>query len=667
MFDLSVLPNAGIKSATLTLHVVTAPTNNRTYGAYLLTSFWDGTNTSWTNRASGTAWGAAGGDLYGMVTSTAAVTTASAGTSISWTLTRDVQSWYNSTANFGTLIRDQTENSGTVRTTIFSSKQDATPANRPSLTINYLQNVRNLTVTPGNSSITLNWTSPATMTALPGATLLEPYVGVVILRRATAPVDKSSAPADGTNPASIALCSTVGNGTVVYTGAGTSFADNTCGGLTNGTMYYYKVFLYDTLFNYTSSPAGLAAPREGSSTYTAEVGAMPNPAGSTQAPAWMVATHSTTLAAPGLVPGSQVDIGADTDQLFGLDASSGLRIYPAVALGGIISGRPPVLDAGDASIAKQAAYVTAQDGFIYAVDTVTGQILWLVNPTGAAANLFQGGAAVQVKTYSGAGFTLANDLVVAGTRNGGTTSANRIVGLNGNTGATIWTYTGSAGATTALDIISSTPTVDYIHNAIWVTSHSNAGAAQRNLWKLNPVTGAVLFGTNLGGTDIDSSPSLTYSSDVLFVGTNAGILYAINPVSGATLGSINVGDGALRGFPYIVDDVSPFRVVVSGSTKVHAVRFTAATNTFTSVWDSPAITSPSAPVVSVPNGKVYVGTGNGFIDELNMADGTIGKQRVVNTFYPAVVGDPGLDLALNRVYVSTTTNDQRAYGFTIPF
>ncbi|HWZ96286.1 MAG TPA: DNRLRE domain-containing protein [Candidatus Dormibacteraeota bacterium] len=676
VFDLSVLPNVGVKTATLTLRVVSAPSSTRTYRANYVTSLWNETGASWSNRlnaaSASTAWGAAGGDFnasIGSASNSASVTSGSA--TLAFTVTAAVQAWYNGGANYGLLVKDNTETGASVPTS-FSSNEDATPANRPQLTVTYLQNVSNLKAVPGNGSIALTWTNP---TLLSNATLLEAYSGVVILRRTGVPVDKASFPADGTAPS--ALCSTVGKGTVVFVGSATatSFTDNssdTCGAPANGTAYYYKVFTYDSANNYSSNPAGLSAPLDGGSTYTAEAGAVPNVAGSTQAPQWMIATHSSTLAPPALTPGSQVDIGSDTSQIFVLNSSTGARLYSNVSLGGIITGRSPILDSSDASIGKQIEYVACQDGYVYAIDTATGQVVWLTEPGGLTTNAFQGGAGVAVKKFTTSSYTLTDDLVVVGTRNGATTTANRIFGLDGNSGTVLWTYTGSTGSTTALDLISSTPLVDYTHNAIWVTSHSNGGSTQPNLWKLNPNTGAVLFQTNLGGADIDSSPVLSYNNDVVFVGNNNSILYAINPVTGgavtgSTVASFNANDGAIRGFPFVATSVAPYTIIISTATKVQAVSYNPTTNTFTSLWTSPTISSPSAPLVAFSLAKVYVGTGDGFLDELNLSNGALNKQVIVNTFYPAVVGDPALDTVSMQIYASTTTNDQRAYAFSIPF
>jgi hypothetical protein len=222
-----------------------------------------------------------------------------------------------------------------------------------------------------------------------------------------------------------------------------------------------------------------------------------------------------------------------------------------------------------------------------------------------------------------------------------------------------------------MDMVNSTPMVDYVNNAIWITSDSNNGSAQPNLWKINPNTGAVLWSTNIGGAgNIDGSPNLTPYGDVLFVGANNGYLYAINPTAtsptNAILGSYNAGDGPIRGAPYVTNVASPFSVVFTTNTMVQAVSFNKSNNTFTKLWNSQTFASPSAPAVY--NNFVYIGTGSDYVYELSLADGTLAGSRVVDTGNnPMYIGDPTLDVVLNRLYVTTTTNDQRTYAYTIPF
>jgi hypothetical protein len=100
---------------------------------------------------------------------------------------------------------------------------------------------------------------------------------------------------------------------------------------------------------------------------------------------------------------------------------------------------------------------------------------------------------------------------------------------------------------------------------------------------------------------------------------------------------------------------------------VHAVSFNKNTNTFTKLWDSATFTSPSAPVV-YNYSKVYIGTGSDIIYEIDLTSGNVTGQRVVDTGNnPMFIGEPSLDLVLNRIYVTTTTNDQRSYAYSVPF
>jgi putative pyrroloquinoline-quinone binding quinoprotein len=656
--DLSSLPNVAIKQAILKLHVTTAANRNGTYQARRVTSFFNESDVTWNTRVATTAWGAKGGDFSGTTTASFNITNAT--TVAQWDITADVQNWYNGTPNYGTLIKDATEgrNAANQVTTSFASKETALAGMAPELDVTFVQNVTNITAAPGNNSVTVSWAYPSPIgTVNPG----EPYVGVLILRRANFPVDKASVPTDTTDPA---MCSTVGSGIVVFDNStnATSFTDDNtdpCGAPANGTTWFYKVFLRDNLNYYASQPIA------NGSVFTEELSAMPNsPATNQQNSSWIAATFSTTLAAPALFPGSVIMVGSQTNLLFAVDANTGLRMYPPVSLGGPVNGRAPIIDSADSSLGVNVVYVADNDGLVYAVATDTGQILWVVNPNGATTNAFQGAGSVQLKSLSGGSYTLAHDLLVVGTRNGATTTGNQILGLDANTGATLWTLTGGILFTAAMDIISSAPAIDYVNNAVWVTSRSAGGTTQPSLWKLSPNTGAVLLQKNLGDTDAD--PSLSFLSDVLFVGNNAGTLYAINPVTGATLASFAGGDGAIVSYPVVLGSFSPYTVIFSGKTAVHAVTFNLATNTFTTAWPAPVtINVPSAPLAITGFTNVYVGSNDGKIHEINLATGVDGFDWNVNTGQPGFVGDPGIDLTLSRIYVSTT--DQRAYAFPIPF
>ncbi|MGH9864951.1 MAG: PQQ-binding-like beta-propeller repeat protein, partial [Candidatus Acidiferrales bacterium] len=538
--------------------------------------------------------------------------------------------------------------------TSFSSNDDPNPANAPSLTVFFVQNVANLTATPGNGQVQLSWSYPA-----PLGTVVEPNAGVVILRRANLPVDKFSAPRDGSNPR---LCSTIGNGTVVFNNArlATTFADNAfdrCGRPANGTTWFYKVFVKDSARNYSTNGAAAA----GSSVFTEEISATPS-ASTPQSSNWIAATFSTNLAPPSLFPASIVMLGTQTNLLIAVNPNTGLRSYPPVSLGGAISGRSPIIDAPDSSLKQSVIYVADQTGLAYAVATNTGQILWVVDPISKGGMPFLGAGSLVVKNFADPSYTRPDDLFVVGTRNSGTTLGNEIVGIDGNTGATIWQTVGATGSVPPMDIIVSTPVISFSRSTIWVTSHGNGSTSQPSLWNLDANTGKVLATANLG--DIDSSPVLTPDESLLFVGNNAGTVYAIDASTGAVQASFAGGDGAVVDYPLVIGFSSPYSIFFSGATGVHALRYDANAKTFTSVWNT-TVNTPSAPIGVFGFGAVFVGSNDGTIHELDIGGGTDIRDETANAGQPGFVGDPSLDLSLMRIYVSTT--DQRMYAFPFPF
>ena len=645
-FDLSPALSAGIKSATITLFMSTVPSATRTYTAHRVTRLWHEPKTSWKDRAQAGTWATPGGEFN--PTATDSVSTPATTGDMSWTITSNVQAWYSGTPNHGTLIKDSIEGVDPAFTGIFSSKEDATEANRPKLTLTFVQNVRSLTATPGNGSVTLSWSFPAVI-----GTVLEATTGTLILRKAGSPIAATTVPTDGTNPA---VGSIIGDATVVFNDStnATGFTDTT---VVNGTTYFYKVFARDSANNYSANAS--------SSALVPEIAATPS-ATAPEAPLWMADTGATTLAPPGLIPGTLVAAGSNSGLLVGLDASTGSpRIFP-ISTSGAISGRPPIIAAAVSSMATDMLYVHVQgDDRTYGLDGTTGELFWLDRIGNAAAPV--GGAAVQMKSLSGASFILANDLVISGSRRTATTTGNRVRAVDGNTGGRVWEALGADVGPPAIpnmDIISSTPFVDLTNNVVWVTSRSAGGTAQPSLWKFGTNGGATLPAPDLQGTlnlgDIDSSPTLTPASDFLFLGNNAGTLFAINPATVTTITSFAAGDGAIKGFPVVLGFVSPFTVIFSTDTRVHAVSFDG--TTFTSLWSTP-ISVPSTPISFTGLGKVYVGSSDGKIHQLNLSTGVDEAQRIVDT--TATVGDLSLDVTLSRIYVGATNG--RIFAFTFPF
>lgn len=691
-FDLSSVPSSGIKVATLSLWMSTAPTGtSRTYQARRVTSLWTESSASWTNRALCStctpawtaAWTAAGGDNSGAATSSTAMGTAS-GVFRTWDIAADVRQWYGGaapSANYGTLIMDSAESSGaTARTAIFSSNEEnVTPAHRPSLTLEFIQNVQGLATTAGDSQITLSWTYPP---QVPGSTVVSATNGVLILRVAGAGIPSTTAPTDGTVYTRNAGCTNnIAAATIIFSSSTlpTSFNDSAAGDNpncppANGTTYYYKVFVKDAANNYSHNQ-GATNP----SIYIPMTLGTPSATASLrQSAAWLASTGIATLSTPGVIPSNVVIIGAPSNIVSGIKPSDGTPMFGWVSVAGAINGRPPVLDASISSTGMNVAYVADADaslyGFVYGINAFTGDILWMTNPTGLATNNFLAGPGVVVKQSSdalGGGYSRMTDLVVVGTRSA-STSTNQVVGIDGNTGATVWTFTGG-GTNPAMDIVSSTPYVDYVNHAIWVTSRSNNGTGQPSLWKININTtgplATALATANLG--NISDSPIVTFTGDVLFVGNDAGTLYAINPTNAATLSSYAAT--SVIGSPILMTNSSPYTVVFTGGTggtTLTAITFDRSTNTFAATgagtWSTtmPGGCTPSAPIGFPGLAKIYVGCSDGNLYQFDAATGTNDGVRFLRGGGFGI-GDPTLDVELSRVIAGCTNS--RVFAFTFPF
>jgi uncharacterized repeat protein (TIGR02543 family) len=175
-----------------------------------------------------------------------AIFTADGYTQIRLDVTSSLQSWLaNPTLNQGWFLKgDQAVNWGYGDGIEFYGAGDATVTHRPKLVVTYLSSggdntppamVSKLQATPGSGQVTLSWTNPSD----------SDFNGVLILRKA------GVAPADPTD------------GTVVYDGIATNTQDQ---GLDNGKTYYYAVFAYDNLRNYSKKSWVQAIPQAGTGT-----------------------------------------------------------------------------------------------------------------------------------------------------------------------------------------------------------------------------------------------------------------------------------------------------------------------------------------------------------------------------------------------------------------
>ena len=554
----------------------------------------------------------------------------------------------------------------------FYGTRENIAANQPTLNLRYLRDVTMSAPTLGISEITLNWTFPS------GSTNAN-YDGVLFAKQAGT-VAPTFAPADGTTyltgaqpvagqfiAANTSLFSTV----TVFDENG----DNSI--ILPGTKYTYKAYTHDA----TAIPgaANSAAPHYSFGNTATQTNTTVAGGGANKD--WSYKTSATTLAAPALDPGNIVVTGGNDNAVHAMSASNGQRNYqPGGAIGvtgGTIQGRPPLIAAGDTSNPTcknvcAVAYVAAGDGKVYAFRTDTGAVLWTTGVlTTGAGSVFQAAPAVQVKSFAKATYTNAFDLVIVATRNAGSTTNNEVFGINGNTGAIVWTFNPGN-----MDLVNGTPYIDYLNNFVWVASRSAGGVAQPSLWKINTLgSGAVGSSATFNLGDTDQPPTQNFDGKVIYVTTNGGLLYAVRTDlancshSSAALGVTPVGFPVPIETAAVNDDVFFATAGAPGSvSKVH-VAYTAgacAPITFTvspGGWANPKITNPSSLIfTSFPQVEsMYVASSDGHLYKINATTGANSANLLVNL--GATIGDPSFDTVLQKFYVGDTAG--RVYSFDL--
>lgn len=124
-FDLSsILGGSDVTSATLTLCATVVPGSIRTYKVHRVTASWSEMDITWNNQPS------VAGE------SNTAATPASPAC-MTWTVTADVQTWVDGTANNGWRVNDGDEATGNAQTQIRTREEEVVTTERPKLEVNY--------------------------------------------------------------------------------------------------------------------------------------------------------------------------------------------------------------------------------------------------------------------------------------------------------------------------------------------------------------------------------------------------------------------------------------------------------------------------------------------------------------------------------------------------
>jgi len=293
-----------------------------------------------------------------------------------------------------------------------------------------------------------------------------------------------------------------------------------------------------------------------------------------------------------------------------------------------------------------------QRGRVYAVDATSGGLSWAVTLTGADA--VQAPVAAQLQQWSNAAFNAAytDDVLFAATRNS-STSTNKLFALRASDGSVLWSFNGTIGSY-SVDYIVGMPWVDYTRNRVYVVSRSNGGT-QPSLWVLNGLTGGLVTSFSLG--DIEASPTLSADGNTLYVATRSGNLYAINTIpSTPALKWTGAGYAALgsavQGFIWENGDLPGRLYFGTSNGYVWSLQDPGAgaapPNPASPLWKT-AVASPSTPL---PMNKLYIGSSDGKVHQVNLTSGVDEKQFTVGpgTYQ---VGDVSTETG-SEIFVPTT-------------
>lgn len=493
--------------------------------------------------------------------------------------------------------------------------------------------VSNLVALAGSERNTLLWTNPAG------------HDGVLVLRAVGAPPEQAPIHGRRYTPGEV-----LGNATVIYSderSVVSSFEDT---GLSNGTVYYYRVFNHDELYQY--SPGNVPGAQG--------LKAMPMAPGSGR-PLWCYSVGLPTLLQPvtdrGMGIFSANDNGSVTANL--TDTANPLldggERWRPVQLEGAVKARFPIVPLHGRS--GQYIFTGDEAGYTYAIRAETGQLLWR---SAESLGSIQSFPVLQLHDYANAAYRAAHparDLVFMSTR---LEAGNRVVALNAHTGERVWEY-----APGDLGPVSGGGLVDYGTNRLLVGAGSQGGILA-SLRVLDTLTGAELARLDLG----DIGYSISRLGNLAIVTSSDGMVYGVDIPGMREVWRVQVatrpapGVAAFSAFARPVSGGFLASVVGASASEGRVERWSISGTTVTRLWSTP-VPGPSGAFAIALGGvtRVYVGGSDERVHELDFTTGVDGRQVLL----PGVgaFGTPTVDSAVSRLHVGT--QDGRLCAFPAPF
>jgi len=246
------------------------------------------------------------------------------------------------------------------------------------------------------------------------------------------------------------------------------------------------------------------------------------------------------------------------------------------------------------SIVDDRVYLTADPGFVYCLDVITGDVLW--NYETNANYMDSSPAVVDGKVYVGAG---SND--------------GHVYCLDASTGSEIWKYkTG--------DKIYSSPA--YFNGKIYI------GSYDKNMYCLDATTGSKIWSFTMEGSCFLSSPA--YFNGKIYIGSYDKNMYCLDATTGSKIWSYTTG-GKVDSSPAIADgkvffgsyDQNVYCLDAITGSKIWSFK------TNGSVYSSPAIADGKIFFGSFDNNFYCLDAVTGSIIWIYVADGDVSSSPAI--------------------------------------